>query len=206
MKASLRVPARSPAITPEIMLRAYAAGIFPMAESVDYPSSVLGRAGAARRHPARWLSSCRPAGPPRPARTVSEVSVDRDFEAVIAACGEARPDRPETWINPRSAASSGSSSRSATSIRWSVGTKGFACRRALRAISLGAAFFGESMFHRETDASEGSARPSGRAAQARWLSEVARHAIPDRASRPVRHDRNPARSPAAARLDDAQRQ
>ena len=85
------VPVRSPAITPEIMLRAYAAGIFPMAETADDPGlfwvepELRGIIPLAGFH----LSS-------RLARTVRsdrfEIRVDSDFEAVIAACGEARPD------------------------------------------------------------------------------------------------------------------
>ena len=38
-------------ITPEVLLKAYACGIFPMAESADDPA-LLDRAGEARRHPA----------------------------------------------------------------------------------------------------------------------------------------------------------
>ena len=94
------VPVRSPAITPEIMLRAYAAGIFPMAESADDPSlfwvepELRGIIPLDRFH----LSA-------RLARTVRsdrfEIRVDTAFDAVIAACAEAKPDRAETWINTR---------------------------------------------------------------------------------------------------------
>ncbi|CAM5180021.1 Leucyl/phenylalanyl-tRNA--protein transferase OS=Bosea thiooxidans OX=53254 GN=aat PE=3 SV=1 [Bosea thiooxidans] len=146
------VPVRSPAITPEIMLRAYAAGIFPMAETADDPGlfwvepELRGIIPLAGFH----LSS-------RLARTVRsdrfEIRVDSDFEAVIAACGEARPDRPETWINARI--------RVIFAELFALGhVHTVECWRegrlvgGLYGLSLGAAFFGESMFHRETDASK----------------------------------------------------
>lgn len=146
------VPVRSPAITPEIMLRAYAAGIFPMAESADDPSlfwvepELRGIIPLDGFH----LSS-------RLARTVRsdrfEIRIDSDFDAVIAACGEARPDRPETWINGRI--------RAIFSELFALGhVHTVECWRegrlvgGLYGLSLGGAFFGESMFHRETDASK----------------------------------------------------
>ena len=94
------VPVRTPAITPEIMLRAYAAGIFPMAESADDPSlfwvepELRGVIPLDGFH----LSS-------RLAKTVRsdrfEIRVDTAFDDVIAACAETKPDRTETWINQR---------------------------------------------------------------------------------------------------------
>ena len=146
------VPVRIPAITPEIMLRAYAAGIFPMAETADDPGLFWVEPEWRGIIPLDGfhLSS-------RLARTVRsdrfEVRVDSDFAAVIAACAEERPDRPETWINTR-----------IREIFGELFTLGHAhtveCWRDgrlvgwLYGLSLGAAFFGESMFHRETDASK----------------------------------------------------
>lgn len=146
------VPVRTPAITPEIMLRAYAAGIFPMAESADDPSlfwvepELRGIIPLDRFH----LSA-------RLARTVRadrfEVRVDTAFDAVITACAEAKPDRTETWINPRI--------RGIFGTLFSLGhVHTVECWRdgqlvgGLYGLSLGGAFFGESMFHRETDASK----------------------------------------------------
>lgn len=146
------VPVRTPAITPEIMLRAYAAGIFPMAESADDPSlfwvepELRGIIPLDRFH----LSA-------RLARTVRtdrfEVRIDTAFDAVIAACAEAQPGRTETWINPRI--------REIFGALFSLGyVHTVECWRAgqlvggLYGLSLGGAFFGESMFHRETDASK----------------------------------------------------
>jgi leucyl/phenylalanyl-tRNA--protein transferase len=146
------VPVRSPVITPEIMLRAYAAGIFPMAESAEDPSlfwvepELRGVIPLDRFHLAARL-----------ARTVRsgrfEIRIDSAFEEVIAACAEARPDRPETWINGRIREIFGELFRLGH-----VHT--VECWREQRLVgglyglSLGAAFFGESMFHRETDASK----------------------------------------------------
>ena len=82
-----------------------------------------------------------------------DVTLDADFGAVIDGCAEAAPGRAQTWIN--------------TTIRDLYGTlfkRGAVhtveARRegklvgALYGISIGGAFFGESMFHRETDASK----------------------------------------------------
>ena len=146
------IPVRSPEITPEIMLRAYAAGIFPMAETADDPNlfwvepEQRGVIPLDRFH----LSS-------RLARTVRsdrfEIRVDTAFEAVIDACAEARADRPDTWINSRIREIFGALFRLGhvhTVECWQdnrlVG--------GLYGMSLGGAFFGESMFHRETDASK----------------------------------------------------
>ena len=146
------VPVRSPVITPEIMLRAYAAGIFPMAESADDPSlfwvepELRGIIPLDRFH----LSA-------RLARTVRsdrfEIRVDTAFDAVISACAEAKPDRAETWINRRI--------REIFGELFALGhVHTVECWRegrlvgGLYGLSLGGAFFGESMFHRETDASK----------------------------------------------------
>jgi len=146
------VPVRTPAITPEIMLRAYAAGIFPMAESADDPGlfwvepELRGIIPLDRFH----LSA-------RLARTVRadrfEIRVDSAFGAVIAACAESKPDRAETWINARI--------REIFGELFALGhVHTVECWRegrlvgGLYGLSLGGAFFGESMFHRETDASK----------------------------------------------------
>jgi len=146
------VPVRSPVITPEVMLRAYAAGIFPMAESADDPSlfwvepELRGVIPLDGFHLAARL-----------ARTVRsdrfEIRIDSAFEAVIAACAEAKPDRPETWINGRIREIFGELFRLGH-------VHCVECWRddrlvgGLYGLSLGGAFFGESMFHRETDASK----------------------------------------------------
>ncbi len=145
-------PVRSPAITPEILLRAYAAGVFPMAESADDPGLFWVEPEIRGIIPLEAFHL-----PARLARTVRsdrfEIRVDHGFEAVIAACAESRPDRAETWINRRIRALFGE-----------LFALGYAhtveCWReerlvgGLYGLALGGAFFGESMFHRETDASK----------------------------------------------------
>ncbi|MCO5093423.1 leucyl/phenylalanyl-tRNA--protein transferase [Bosea sp. (in: a-proteobacteria)] len=146
------VPLQSPAITPQIMLRAYAAGIFPMAESADDPGLFWVEPEERGIIPLDRFHL-----PARLARTVRadrfEVRVDTAFDAVIAACAEARPERAETWINSRIRAIFGelfALGHAHTVECWHEGR----LVGGLYGLSLGGAFFGESMFHRETDASK----------------------------------------------------
>lgn len=141
-----------PEITPEILLRAYACGLFPMSEDAGDP-------GLFWVEP-EWrgvLPLDRFHLPRRLARTVRsdrfEITVDSDFPGVIAGCAEAAPGRETTWINARIRSLYGELFR-----RGACHT--VECRRegrlvgGLYGVSLGAAFFGESMFSRETDASK----------------------------------------------------
>jgi leucyl/phenylalanyl-tRNA--protein transferase len=145
-------PVRAPAITPEILLRAYAAGIFPMAESADDPGLFWVEPEIRGIIPLDGFHL-----PSRLRRTVRsdrfELRVDQDFEAVVAACAESRPDRAETWINRRI--------RRLYGELFALGyVHTVECWRegrlvgGLYGVSLGGAFFGESMFHRESDASK----------------------------------------------------
>lgn len=91
------------------------------------------------------------------ARTVRrdffEVRIDTDFEAVTRACAEPGPGRWSTWINDEILALYGAVHRMgrAHSVEcWREGS----LAGGLYGISLGAAFFGESMFSREADASK----------------------------------------------------
>ena len=91
---------RMPEITPQVLLKAYACGIFPMAESADDPTLY-------------WiepeLRGILPLGniivPKRLARTIRqdkfEVRIDSDFDGVIEGCAASRPKRRTTWINQR---------------------------------------------------------------------------------------------------------
>jgi leucyl/phenylalanyl-tRNA--protein transferase len=141
-----------PSITPQLLLRAYASGIFPMAESADDPDlfwvepRMRGILPLDAFHiPASLRKTMR--------REPFEVSIDRDFEAVIDNCAASAPGREKTWIN--------------ATIRDLYGRlhrMGYChsveCRRdgelvgGLYGLSLGAAFFGESMFSRADDASK----------------------------------------------------
>jgi leucyl/phenylalanyl-tRNA---protein transferase len=139
-------------ITPEVLLRAYACGIFPMAESADDPNLFWVEPELRGVIP---LDGFRIAS--RLARTVRSdaftVTVDRAFKAVIAGCAAPQPGRNDTWINQR--------------IRdLYVGLHGIGHAHSvevwkdddlvggLYGVSLGRAFFGESMFHRARDASK----------------------------------------------------
>lgn len=139
-------------ITPEILLKAYAAGIFPMAESADDEAIFWIDPEERGVIPLDGFHV-----PRRLRRTVRSrrftVRVDTAFPAVLDACGEATPDRPSTWINDRI--------RSLYTGLFEMGhCHSVECWRdgslvgGLYGVSLGAAFFGESMFSRETDASK----------------------------------------------------
>ena len=139
-------------ITPEVLLKAYACGIFPMAESAEDPALY-------------WIEPERRGiipldrfhVPDRLARTVRSdrftVVVDRDFDAVIDACAEPMPGRSRTWINAR-----------IHNLYRKLYERGD-CHTVevyeddqlvggLYGVSLGRVFFGESMFHRARDASK----------------------------------------------------
>jgi leucyl/phenylalanyl-tRNA--protein transferase len=139
-------------ITPQLLLRAYAAGLFPMAESAD--STELHWFDPPRRGvlPLDGMHV-----PRRLARTVKagrfRVTADDAFAAVIAACAAPAPDRPNTWINDEIVALYTTLHRGgfAHSIEcWDGDT----LVGGLYGVSLGGAFFGESMFSRATDASK----------------------------------------------------
>jgi leucyl/phenylalanyl-tRNA--protein transferase len=141
-------------ITPEILLKAYAAGIFPMAEDADDPTLYWVEPKARGVLP---LDGFRV--PRRLARTVRsdqfEVRCDTDFEGVINGCAAPRRDSERTWINRRIRELYGALfdlgyvhtvEVYAGDDRRLVG--------GLYGVSLGAAFFGESMFHEVRDASK----------------------------------------------------
>ena len=139
-------------ITPEVLLKAYACGIFPMAESAEDPSlywiepDLRGIIPLDRFHV-----------PSRLARTVRsdqfEVTVNRDFDGVIDGCAEPQTGRPRTWINERirNLYRKLHERRHCHSIEvWQDGE----LAGGLYGVVLGRAFFGESMFHRTRDASK----------------------------------------------------
>lgn len=139
-------------LTPELLVRAYARGLFPMAEERDDPDIFW-------VEPERRgiLPLDRFHVPRRLARTVRQdrfrVTADQAFGRVIAACAEPKPGRTRTWINDAIEHAYGELARHrlAHSIEcWS----GDRLVGGLYGVSLGAAFFGESMFSRETDASK----------------------------------------------------
>jgi len=139
-------------LTPELILRAYQAGIFPMAESVDDPEifwvspemrGILPLDGfLVSRSLAKTLR-----------RHDFQIRVDHDFDAVVDACAAPAAGREDTWINP--------TIRRLYRALFDDGHchtvevyRGEALVGGLYGLSIGGAFFGESMFHRATDMSK----------------------------------------------------
>jgi len=139
-------------LTPEILLRAYAEGLFPMAERRGDPTLY-------------WVSPERRGiipldgfhVPRRLARTVRSglftVTADRAFREVMKACAARTPERPESWINDEIL-------RLYTALHLGGHAHSVECWRdgklagGLYGVRLGSAFFGESMFSRQRDASK----------------------------------------------------
>jgi leucyl/phenylalanyl-tRNA--protein transferase len=139
-------------LTPELLLRAYAAGIFPMAESAEDPELF-------------WVDPVRRGilpldafhVPRRLKRSIRserlEITCDRDFLGVMRGCAEPTPDRPQTWINHQ-----------ILCVYTALHERGFAHSVEARlegalvgglyGVAIGGAFFGESMFSRVADASK----------------------------------------------------
>lgn len=139
-------------ITPHHVLRAYSVGLFPMAESAEDKELFWVDPEQRAIFPLDDFSVSHSL-----AKTIRrdrfEVTVDQDFDAVIAHCAEPAKDRENTWINEE-----------IRRLYRELFDMGFVhtieCRRAgrlvggLYGVALRGAFFGESMFHFETDASK----------------------------------------------------
>ncbi|MGR3466062.1 leucyl/phenylalanyl-tRNA--protein transferase [Limimaricola sp.] len=137
-----------PRLTPELLLHGYAQGVFPMAESRDDPEIFW----VDPRHrgvlPLDGLRISRSLAR-RMRRGGFEIAVNRDFTGVLSGCA----DRSETWINAE-----------IFDLYTALHRMGFAHSVEVRhdgqltggiyGVTLGAAFFGESMFSRRTDASK----------------------------------------------------
>ena len=139
-------------ITPQILLRAYACGIFPMAEAADDPSvlwiepDMRGIIPLDRFHIPRRMQRTMRNNPYR-------ITVDKAFGDVMDACAEEMPDRPSTWINGQ-----------IHDLYRELHQMGH-CHSVevwdddrliggLYGVSMGTAFFGESMFSRARDTSK----------------------------------------------------
>jgi len=139
-------------ITPEVLLKAYACGIFPMAENAEDPALYWIEPDMRGIIPLdRFQFSSRLARTVRSDRFT--VTVNRDFDGVLAGCAEPRPGRPRTWINGRIRILYRKlyERRHCHSIEVYDGD---ALVGGLYGVTLGGAFFGESMFHRARDASK----------------------------------------------------
>ncbi|MGN6305503.1 MAG: leucyl/phenylalanyl-tRNA--protein transferase [Mesorhizobium sp.] len=139
-------------IPTDLLLKAYASGVFPMAESASDPEVFWVRPETRGIIPLDGFHV-----PKSLAKTLRkglfEIRFDSDFEATIDACAEKREERTSTWINApiRQAYVELHRMDHAHSVEaWRddrlVG--------GLYGVSLGRVFFGESMFSRETDASK----------------------------------------------------
>ncbi len=139
-------------LTPELLLQAYASGYFPMAETRDddalywFHPEKRGVIPLDGFHiPASLAKHIR--------KSPYTITTNQAFPAVIAACSEDHETRPESWINPTIIA-----------LYTQLWRMGFAhsveCWEeeelvgGLYGVSLGGAFFGESMFSRKTNASK----------------------------------------------------
>jgi len=139
-------------ITPQVLLKAYSCGIFPMAESADEPALYWIEPQARGILPLDAVHV-----PRRLAKTVRqglfEVRVNSDFEAVIEGCAASKAGRRSTWINARIRSLYGAlfaQGRCHTIETWLGGRM----VGGLYGVALGGAFFGESMFSTERDASK----------------------------------------------------
>ncbi|MBX4913550.1 MULTISPECIES: leucyl/phenylalanyl-tRNA--protein transferase [Rhizobium] len=143
---------KSPGITPDILLRAYSIGLFPMAESADDPEifwvepELRGVLPLDDFHISKSLAKT-------VRRKPFEIRFDHAFDGVIAACAEETSGRPSTWINQ--------TIKSLYTTLFEIGHAhtveawdGEELVGGLYGVSLGSAFFGESMFSRRTDASK----------------------------------------------------
>lgn len=138
--------------TAEDLIACYAHGVFPMGEARDDPRLFLVEPELRGVIPLDGFHLSR-----RLARTLRqdpfEVRVDTAFDQVVALCAEPRPGHPETWINApiRELYSELHAQGRAHSLEcW----RGEALAGGLYGVSLGGAFFGESMFSLERDASK----------------------------------------------------
>lgn len=139
-------------ITPQVLLKAYSCGIFPMAESAHDPALYWiepqhrGILPLDQVHVPRRLK--------RSIRTTAfRVHVDTEFDGVIDGCAASRPGRRSTWINSRI--------RQLYRDLFDLGHchtvevwDGTRLVGGLYGVALGGAFFGESMFSIERDVSK----------------------------------------------------
>jgi leucyl/phenylalanyl-tRNA--protein transferase len=143
---------RDQRITPELLLRAYSIGMFPMSDAADDPElfwvepEIRGLIPLDEFHVSASLSKAIRKRP-------FDIRFNTAFDAVVDKCAEAAPDRPSTWINQTIRELYGALHRlgHAHSVEaW----EGEELVGGLYGVSLGSAFFGESMFSRRTNASK----------------------------------------------------
>ena len=139
-------------LTPEILLKAYRLGSFPMAGDRDDPvlhwldPPLRGILPLERFHVPRSLRKTIRRGHLR-------VRVDEDFAAVIHGCAAPTADRPRTWLNRELIALYCELHRRGHAHSVEISQDGQLVG-GLYGVRIGAAFFGESMFSRVSDASK----------------------------------------------------
>jgi len=141
-------------ITPEMLLYAYTEGLFPMAEGAEsstiywFDPEMRGQLSITGLHvPKRLRKTIR--------QHPYDIRINTDFAGVITACGVSGTYRPESWIN-----------KTIIDLYTQLHERGFAHSveawdretgelvGGVYGVALGGVFFGESMFHRATDASK----------------------------------------------------
>lgn len=140
-------------LTPDMLLRAYAIGVFPMAEDRDDPDLF-------------WIDP-RMRGilplqdfhvPRRLRKTIRQrrfrVTFNEAFDQVMDGCAEATDRRPRTWINDKILTLYQSLHHMGHAHSVECWTPDGQLAGGLYGVSLGGVFFGESMFTRVTDASK----------------------------------------------------
>jgi leucyl/phenylalanyl-tRNA--protein transferase len=139
-------------LTPQILLKAYSCGLFPMSESADDPElfwvdpEVRGIIPLDKFHIPRSLKKVINRG-------IFDIKINTDFPQVMRECAKETDDRPTTWINDTilKLYHELHLTGHAHSIEaWKDGE----LVGGLYGVSLGSAFFGESMYSRVTDASK----------------------------------------------------
>lgn len=140
-------------LTPELMLEAYRQGLFPMAYHAGSPyihwicPEMRGQLSISDLHIPRRLKKI-------VMQNRFHITINQDFEQVIKGCAEKTETRPETWIN-----------EAILKAFMKLHERGHAhsveCRNesgelvgGLYGLAIGGAFFGESMFSRQTNASK----------------------------------------------------
>lgn len=139
-------------LTPQILLKAYSCGLFPMSESADDPElfwvdpEVRGIIPLDEFHTPRSLKKVINRG-------VFDININSAFGQVMRECAKETDDRPSTWINDtilKLYQELHETGHAHSVEAWKDGK----LVGGLYGVSLGSAFFGESMFSRATDASK----------------------------------------------------
>ncbi|SIP98676.1 leucyl/phenylalanyl-tRNA--protein transferase [Rhizobium sp. RU20A] len=143
---------KEPDITPELLLRAYSIGLFPMADSADDPElfwvepEIRGVIPLSDFHVPRSLAKAMRKAP-------FDIRVNTAFADVLKGCASPAPGRENTWINSKIVKLYSMLHR----MGYAHSVEAFeddTLVGGLYGVSLGGAFFGESMFSRATNASK----------------------------------------------------